>query len=759
MVHDEKCFPRALTEQVRMPLGIDFRDFDTARDKFRTGRYESSWFSLLANLYGVSRDEIEQRVRARRLRRRTLWSIASSLVTAIVLVFAIVAWIQRDAALEAQAEAELQRGAALQAQAEAEAQVLAMKAERKALDGDFEVALMLASAAVRRVREFPGAPPSPDAKTVIYQAVTEIPGIGLAGWHEPWVPQRSTEPWVATDSSGRWMVTGNFVGNTALLWDLSQEPVAGSARILTGVPDNYTAGRWEDNIQTYLKTSLPEIDGAWVVPPWDDESSRFSALPAGSEYGIARQYLGNRDWVLRQKADKSYWLTRDSDTEPTIVPIHYPEREYLEFSGDRLAVTADNRWLVMLGSRTHRLIELAPASTAIAYVSPITDFQWLVNGQVLVTLHADGSLYRWDANGSAREITPPYDRQHGFRDLVLSGNEQWLMQQHGAGNWSLWEFVNGHWVTRLVHGQEGYRVFNDLVSQGRRLSENRLFGGYRDRSYGVKYSIDLEIDEDGILTVGTPDGRVQLNLSQIDGGIVLLPQTDLTEINTSVESLIPDLNEFSKWPDLPDLGGEIPRLGGRMYPSVYLASKDKHWLVVGASYKGNKNDCTIPLDYYRMDLTHSTPVETWSPLRQNLARDTSDPYENPSTNEYGELYENYGLDDCAAVQFSTSGAWLLARDTLWPGTSNSATGNPVFLPGPGLSINHEETLVAVEIRHPEGLRIQFFPIEPEAIAELACRVAGRNPTDEEWRALFPGQVYTPLCPENSSPPALTPITW
>lgn len=91
----DAAFPQALYDVMEMPLAVSYLNFNTRRDKLNTGIYDGSWYTLIANLYGLNRSEVEQRERTRRRRRRAL---VGSLVTSIVLILSIataVAWWQK----------------------------------------------------------------------------------------------------------------------------------------------------------------------------------------------------------------------------------------------------------------------------------------------------------------------------------------------------------------------------------------------------------------------------------------------------------------------------------------------------------------------------------------------------------------------------------------------------------------------------------------------------------------------------------------
>lgn len=66
----EMAFPEALCEVMAMPLAAEYRNFDMRKDKINKGAFEGSWYKTLADLYGVSRSELEQREKKRQIRRR-----------------------------------------------------------------------------------------------------------------------------------------------------------------------------------------------------------------------------------------------------------------------------------------------------------------------------------------------------------------------------------------------------------------------------------------------------------------------------------------------------------------------------------------------------------------------------------------------------------------------------------------------------------------------------------------------------------------
>ena len=95
---DQCAFPSALVEIMQMPLAIGYTGFGAARDRIGKGRFENAWYSLLANIYNLSRDEIEQRERKRIARRRFIVSSLALLLISVLSIALIVTILARNEA-------------------------------------------------------------------------------------------------------------------------------------------------------------------------------------------------------------------------------------------------------------------------------------------------------------------------------------------------------------------------------------------------------------------------------------------------------------------------------------------------------------------------------------------------------------------------------------------------------------------------------------------------------------------------------------
>jgi WD40 repeat protein len=107
------AFPSALTDAMRMPLAVDYRRFDAARDRIDRGAFETSWFQLLADIFGVGRAEIEQRERRRQQRRLRLIGGTATAIIAMLSVALVLTLIARNEAARQRDLAEQRRLASL----------------------------------------------------------------------------------------------------------------------------------------------------------------------------------------------------------------------------------------------------------------------------------------------------------------------------------------------------------------------------------------------------------------------------------------------------------------------------------------------------------------------------------------------------------------------------------------------------------------------------------------------------------------------
>jgi hypothetical protein len=114
---DKRAFPEALCAVMTMPLAADYRGFRPGKDRISSGGFENPWFTLLANLYGVSRRELEQREKKRQARNRRIRNAVVLAIVAALSILSVWALWERDTAIR-NANVALSRLLAAQSRAE-----------------------------------------------------------------------------------------------------------------------------------------------------------------------------------------------------------------------------------------------------------------------------------------------------------------------------------------------------------------------------------------------------------------------------------------------------------------------------------------------------------------------------------------------------------------------------------------------------------------------------------------------------------------
>jgi hypothetical protein len=119
---EEKAFPEALCEAMEMPLGASYIGFDLKKGKVNKGVFYGAWYKILADLYDISRNEIEERDKKRQIQTRNRWIAGAGIVIIILAVALVFALISRQNEMEARKgeaeqkiEAERQRDEAIKA--------------------------------------------------------------------------------------------------------------------------------------------------------------------------------------------------------------------------------------------------------------------------------------------------------------------------------------------------------------------------------------------------------------------------------------------------------------------------------------------------------------------------------------------------------------------------------------------------------------------------------------------------------------------
>lgn len=191
----EMAFPEALCQVLGMPLAITYSKFDPGKDRVNKGGFKNSWYNLLANLYDLSRDEIEQRDLKRRLRRRNIAMVIVSGIMISLAGLAAYAWKQKFVA-ETRGRINLSRQLAAQAS-------LIQAQDIKLLDRS----VLLAIESLRRW-------PSPEGLQALSRGLNLLPHLAKRFVHQKPVYT------IALSPDGRWLATGSTDG-TVRIWEIA----------------------------------------------------------------------------------------------------------------------------------------------------------------------------------------------------------------------------------------------------------------------------------------------------------------------------------------------------------------------------------------------------------------------------------------------------------------------------------------------------------------------------------------------------------
>ena len=98
----EMAFPHELCAALEMPLAADYRTFDVRKDKVNGSLFQGPWYSILANIYGISRNEVEQREKKKRARRRRITVAITGGVMVALVALSVWALLSRAEAVRSQ---------------------------------------------------------------------------------------------------------------------------------------------------------------------------------------------------------------------------------------------------------------------------------------------------------------------------------------------------------------------------------------------------------------------------------------------------------------------------------------------------------------------------------------------------------------------------------------------------------------------------------------------------------------------------------
>ena len=384
-------------------------------------------------------------------------------------------------------------------------------------------------------------------------------------------------------------------------------------------------------------------------------------------------------------------------------------------------------WDAETGQRIHRLE---------GHFGSVLGVSFGADGTTLYTSAADGSLIRWDiagAGGVARRVlesTLPVGLGATVRIsptatsvVVLRPGDERILELDAGGSVLLRGDGNAMWGDYSPDGEQFVTVGWDGTLELFDISDGELLTSRPGRGVenrgAVAFTADgsavVVADADGIVTEHDavtlePTGRAvdvgvePVGIRTAAGGLIAATAAGRSE---ETEVVFADLNE-----------GRILR---RVHVAVPLARAN--FSVDGSMYALGGFDGRLRI----VDVSSGEVVGPEDPIH-------SGPIAWVAFSPDGATLATFGSDgELAIVDTSTAVPRARAR----PGPANHAASV-------GFQPDGESVLVAYE----DGSVIQFAT-DPDAWIDHACRVAGRNLTEHEWRDAFGDGPYRETCPTNA----------
>jgi WD40 repeat protein len=107
---------------------------------------------------------------------------------------------------------------------------------------------------------------------------------------------------------------------------------------------------------------------------------------------------------------------------------------------------------------------------------------------------------------------------------------------------------------------------------------------------------------------------------------------------------------------------------------------------------------------------------------------------------------NGGVEFLRDVVVTTSTAGSSSLMQLWDTATLEPIGEPLPQPRGAYSLSHDPDGTTVVAGTSQGI-VTIWDVGIERWTATACRIAGRNLTQPEWRRHLPAEPYRRVCPE------------
>jgi WD40 repeat protein len=541
----EMAFPQALCRAIEMPIAVSFAGFDTAKHTVGKGLYYGPWYATLANLYGIPREEIEQRDKRRRARTRNLVAAIIAAVIATLSVALIFALVSRRQAIEARRaadssaeEATKQRDIAGRERVVAEANALEAQKQRIAADANAARAEEQRKLAVsRQLAAQSGllrtdqldlslllgweaylAAPSNEAKSAILSGLVDSGTlVSMLRAHKGGHVES-----IAFRADGARFATGSSNGEV-VIWDFQRLKPVG--RALRGPKEGVQFLSFDDSGATLLAGGKSGNLQLWELA--SGQSTTLPDQPGRQPAKVAAGFAadGRTIWSADASGAISVW-SPNGGWRTVRPPV--PEVSEIAFSRDGTrAAWCDSKGGVVLWESAGNQTRIVVRPSAATGENRCTAIALSTSGKKLSTARG-GKISAWDlSSAEAREERMPETVFAG--EMKFSPNEDRLAIISGDSVlvWKLGAYYStklaSKWSAALAFRPDGnslvaggceeasvlreqcsqalIRVFSleDRVIASRRFSEHRA--GITDLLFQPRRPVLASADEDGRVVV------------------------------------------------------------------------------------------------------------------------------------------------------------------------------------------------------------------------------------------------------------------
>jgi WD40 repeat protein len=515
---------------------------------------------------------------------------------------------------------------------------------------------------------------------------------------------------IVVSADNHWLVTRK-ADNTARVWDLTAVDPSVNPHILRGHEGSITSVAFSP-------------DDHWLVTGSADKTARLWGLnarePVGSPIVLQSEHdnlfvvSNDNHWLVTIGGEGSFGRT-DTTARVWDLTARDPASKPIVLTGHEgpifaVAFSPDNHWLVTGSSdQTARLWNLAATypltnpiilrghDSVVAAVAFSPDQRWLVTGSF------DGTARLWRMTPTGAELKPAFilsdsektvrSQSQSIFNLHISPDSQLLVTSGSAETpIRLWDLAATNPAANSVVLTGAYHLAISpdshwLVATGRTDKTARLWD-LRSRQFrelpGGGYPVAFSPDHHWLVTCNA-DARLW----------------DLTSADPAATSIT-----------LP--GSKDKSIEGVVF------SPDNHWLVTGnednTARLWNLKDLTVPPLILK---GHTKAVDRLAISADSRWLATGSYYEESV--RLWDLTSNNPSDTSVVLSIDGSTGQLIAfsndsKGSRWLVTGNSAA-NTVLL----------------------------WNLRLSELEDLACRTAGRNLSEEEWKTYFPGQKYRSTC--------------